>query len=105
MPWFVKKTDRTREEEHQHDAEHKSPVANAIGDKGFLRSVACFFAIDVVSDEKVRTETDSFPTHKHQQEVVSQHQRQHREHEKIQVSEETIEALVAMHVAHGKQVN
>jgi len=46
-----------------------------------------------------------FPADKHQQEIVGQHERQHREHEQIQVSEEAIVTIVAVHVARREDVN
>jgi hypothetical protein len=105
MGRLVKETYRAGEGERQHDPEYKAPVADAVGDKCFLRCVACFLAIDVVTDEQVGTESNPLPTDKHQEEVVSQYQRQHREHEQVEKREEAIEPFVAMHVANSEQVN
>ena len=107
---FRKKTDRggaslRGQEEDEHDSHHETPIAYAVGNKRFLRGVARFLQIGVEADEQVGTEPDSLPTDKHQEEIVSQHQRQHREHEQIQVGKEAIEAGVAAHVADRKDVN
>src|SRR5437868_14875785 len=93
-----------REEEDEHDAEHDAPVAYAVGDESLLRSVASLLAVSVVADEKVRAEADALPPDEHQQKIVRQHERQHHEHEEVQVSEEAVEASVAVHVAGGEDV-
>ena len=89
-------------EEDQHDAQHETPVADAIRDECFLGRVARFLAIDVVTNQQVGAKAHAFPTDKHQQEVVGQHQRQHREHEQVEKCEEAIEAFVLVHVADRK---
>ena len=100
-----KEADRAGDEERQHDAEHKAPVADAVRDERFLRGVACFLSIEVVTNQQVRAETHAFPADKHQHEVVREHERQHREHEQVQKCEEAIEARFAVHVADGEDVN
>src|SRR2546421_391540 len=77
-----------REEEDEHDAEHDAPVADAVRDESLLRSVARLLAVSVVADEKVRAEADALPTDEHQQKIVRQHERQHHEHEEVEVGEE-----------------
>src|SRR5205085_5546584 len=89
---------------HEHDAEHHAPIAHAVGDERFLCRIARFFPIDVVTDEQVRAEADALPADEHQQQVVRQHERQHHEHEEVQIGEEAIEAAVAVHVADGEDV-
>src|SRR6185369_9807741 len=93
-----------REEKDQHDAEDEAPVADPVGNKRFLRRRTGFFLVDVVTDEQIRAETDAFPADKHQQEIVPEYQRQHREHEKIQISEEPVVTAVPVHVPGGKDV-
>src|ERR1700674_1556447 len=79
---LVKETDgsvtcRGSDEEKEHYAEHKAPVAYAVGDEGLLSGVSGFLPVDVITDQKVRAESDTFPTHKHQQKVISQNKGQH----------------------------
>src|ERR1051326_5677560 len=98
-------TDGAGDEERQHDAEYKTPVADAVGDERFFRSVAGFLAIEVVTNQQVRTKTHAFPTDKHQHEVVGEHESQHRKHEQIEERKEAIETLFSAHVTNGKDVN
>ena len=109
-PGLVKEADRRRarargQPKDQHDAENESPVADAVGNEGFLRRRRGFTLVDVETDQQIRAQPDAFPADKHQQEVVREHQRQHREHEQVQIGEETIVAAVTVHVAGGENVN
>ena len=70
----------------------------------FAASPASFLS-SVVTNQQIGAETHAFPADKHQQEIVRQHQRQHREHEQVQIRKEAIEAAVSVHVADGKDVN
>ena len=97
-------TCRGSDEENEHYAEHKAPVADAVCDEGLLGRVSGFLAVDVITNQQIRAETDTFPTHKHQQEVVGQHQRQHRKHEQVQKRKEAIEPAVFMHVPNREDM-
>jgi hypothetical protein len=99
---LIEETDRAGQGEDEHDAEHDAPVADAVGDESLLRRVARLLTVDVVADEQVGTQSHAFPADEHQQEIVGQHQRQHHEHEQVQIGEEAVEALIAVHVADGK---
>src|SRR5205807_3003195 len=90
---------------HQHDAEHEAPIADTVRDESFLGCGRGFVFVDVISNQQVRAETDTFPADEHQKEIISEHQRQHREHEQIQISEEAVIAAVTAHVAGRKDVN
>src|SRR5437867_8468589 len=107
---FVEETDRGSsclrgQPKEQQDTQYKSPVANPVGDESLLGGRRRFLAIDVVADEQIRAETDAFPTDEHQKKIIRQHEREHRKHEQIQVSEEAIKATVAVHVASRENVN
>src|SRR5688572_1318661 len=105
MSRLIKEAHRSGDRKREHDAEDKSPIANTVSDKSFLRCVSGFLAIGVVTNEQVRAKTHAFPTNKHQQEVVGEDKSQHREHEQIQKRKEAIEPFVSMHVAGGEYVN
>jgi hypothetical protein len=102
---LVEKTDRSSLEKDQHQAEDKSPVADAVGDERFLRGRRSFVFIEIKTDQQVRAEPDTFPPDKHQKKIVREYQCQHREHEQIQVCEEAVVTAISAHVAGGKDVN
>src|SRR6185369_11670816 len=82
-----------------------SPIAHAVGNERFLSCRRSFVLVQIETNQQIRTEADALPTDKHQKKVVSEHQREHREHEKIQVGEEAIVTAVTFHVAGGENVN
>ena len=92
------------QEENQHDAHHEAPIADAVCDERFLRRVPRLFAVDVIANEEIRAEAHAFPADKHQQEIVGQHECQHRKHKQVQKREEAVEARVFMHVANCEDV-
>src|SRR5262245_21991240 len=95
-----KESYRTGDHKGEQNAQDKSPVTNPVRDERLFRSIACFFSIEVITNEKVRAETNAFPANEHQYEVIAQDQRQHRKHEEVEKGEESIETLLAMHVAN-----
>ena len=88
--------------DHAEDGQRETEVADAIRDEGLARSVRRFLAIEVVADQQVGAETDTFPADKHHQEIRAHHQHEHRKHEEAHVGEEAIEARIAVHVAGGE---
>src|SRR5262249_59058213 len=81
------------------------PVADTVGDERFLRGVTGLLAVDVVTNQQIGTESHAFPTDKHQNKVVGQDEGEHGKHEQVEESEEAIETGIAVHVAHGKDMN
>ena len=73
--------------------------------KAFLPALAAESLREVEADEQVRGETDALPADEHQQEVLGEHQRQHEEHEEVEVGEEAPVALFVRHVADGVDVD
>src|SRR5207253_7481480 len=65
-------------------------VPNAVHDERFVRRISSGLAMKVKPNQQVGTKTNAFPTYKHQRVVVPQDQRQHGEHEQVQISEETV---------------
>src|SRR6266542_1647131 len=96
---------RGREKKDQHDAENETPVTDSIGDECLLGGWRGLIFVEIKPNQQVGAQADTFPTDKHQEEVVGEHQRQHREHEQIQVSKEPVVTAIAMHVTSGKNVN
>ena len=84
------------------DSEDETKVADAIRDESLARSIRRLGAVEVITDQQIRTEPDTFPTDKHHHEVRAHHQHEHRKHEQTHVGEEPVEARVAMHVTGGE---
>ena len=99
---LIKEADGAGQEEDQHQAQDKAPIADAISYESLFRGIAGFLAIGVVTDEQVRAEPYTFPADKHQKKVVCEDQCQHREHEEIEIREEPVESRILVHVASGK---
>src|SRR6185503_17168168 len=57
------------------------------------------------ADEQVGTYADEFPENKHLNEIVREHDAEHREREQAQAGEVTAEATVLAHVAAGINVD
>ena len=73
--------------------------------KAFFAAVAGLVTFDVVTNQQVRTQPNAFPADEHQQEVVREHKRQHREHEQVQIREKAVKAFVAVHVPGRENVD
>ncbi len=88
----------TEVHEDQHDAEKESRIADPVHDESLLAGIAGALLFKIEADEQIRAEAHPFPPYKHQDEIVRQHQGQHREHEKIEVGEKAIVAAVVPHI-------
>ena len=94
-----------KREEDQHYADRKSPVSDAIYDEGFLGGVTGASLVEVVADQQVRTQTYSLPTDEHHQVVTTQNQREHREHEQVEIGKEPVETILVVHITGGVHVD
>src|SRR5258708_6530832 len=75
------------------DCEHpqkESSVANAVHDERLVGRVAGRFPVEVKADQQIRAQTDALPSDKQLGVVVPQNQRQHGEHEEVEVPEESV---------------
>src|SRR6266545_765864 len=61
--------------------------------------------VEPEADEQVRAQADPLPAEEHDQEVLGEHQDQHRGHEQVEPGEERLPALVVGHVADRVQVD
>ena len=69
------------------NGDQKTKIADAIHDKSFF---CCIIVIEIfkpVTDQQIRTESNTFPSNKHNHIIRAQHQQQHGEHKEIQVRE------------------
>ena len=64
----------------------------------FFAASPALLLVEVVADQQIRTQTHAFPSDEHHHVVVAQDQREHREHEEVQVGEEPVEAVLFVHV-------
>ena len=85
--------------------EDEARVTDAVDDERLLARVRRRFPQEVKPDQQVAAQPHAFPPDEQQQQIVRQDQRQHREHEQIQVAEEAVVAALVRHVAGGIDVN
>ena len=90
--------------EHEH-AQEKAGIADAVGDKGLFARARLVGVLEPETDQQVGSEAHAFPSHEQDQQRPSQHERQHEEKEKVQVSEVAGVAGVLLHVAHRVEVD
>ena len=61
--------------------------------------------VEPEADQEIRSEADEAPADEQPDEVVGEHQRQHREHEEVHVREEARDRFVARHVTDRVDVD
>ncbi len=96
------RTEVPRDGEH---AEQESGIAHAIGDERLVSRSRGGVPLEVETDQQVRTQAHALPADKHQGIVVAQDERQHGEHEQVQVAEEAVVAAFVGHVADRVNVD
>src|SRR5580693_1486787 len=90
------------DEKHSQD---ESSVTDAVNDEGLGSSIAGGLAMEIKSNQQVRTQTHAFPADKQQDIVVGQDQGQHGKHEEVEVSEESVIAAFMRHVSGRVNMN
>ncbi len=91
--------------EQQQHADQEAEVADAIDDEGLVARRRVGQVAEPEADQQIGTEPDALPADEHQQQVVAEHQQQHREAEQVHVGEEAPDAVVALHVADRVDVD
>ena len=91
--------------EQQEQAQQEAEVADAVDQECLVAGVGGGLLQEPEADEQVAAQSDAFPADEHQQVVGRQHQRQHEEHEQVQVGEKAAVAGIVGHVAGGIEVN
>ena len=74
-------------------------VTDAVYDECLVGGVAGRLAVKVKANQQVRAQAHPLPAHKHHGVIVPQDQREHGEHEQVQVAEEAVIAPFVRHVA------
>src|SRR5665647_2929585 len=97
--------ERVELREQQEEPDDKGRVADARDDERLAPGVDVLNVLLPVRDEQVAAESDALPANVQQQQVVGQHQHEHRGDEQVHVDEEAGEALVALHVLGRVEVD
>ena len=98
----AKRAEDPGDEEH---SQQKSGVADAVDDECLVARVGRRLAVEIKTDQKVRAQAHAFPADKHERIVVGENQRQHGEHEEVEISEEAVVAAFVRHVSRGVNVD
>ena len=88
-----------------HDPEREAHVADSVDQERLLGGDGGAAARIPEADQQVAAQPDQLPAGEHEEEVVRQHQQQHREHEQVQVGEEAPAPRVVLHVAERVEVD
>src|SRR5438105_3036779 len=83
----------------------KSEIADAVNDEGFFAGIGGGIFEKEKSDEQIRGQAHALPAHEQQQIARSQHQREHEEHEQVEITEKAIVAALVLHVSDGVDVD
>ena len=86
-------------------AQQESGVPHAVGDKRLVGGGRGRVSLEVEADQQVRAQAHALPADEHQGVVVRQDQRQHGEHEQVQIAEEAVVAALVRHVADRVDVD
>ena len=87
------------------DAEEETEVTHAIGDEGFLRGIGGGLLLVIVVDQHVGAETHQLPEDKNHEQIVRQHDAEHREHEDRQAAEVAGLGRVVVHVTEREHMD
>ena len=91
-------------DDHEHRVED-AHIADDVDNEGFARCGNRRGAFEVVPDQQVRGEADEAPADQQPDEIIGEHQRQHREDEEIQVGEEPRERFLTGEIADRVDVD
>src|ERR1700690_2850194 len=61
--------------------------------------------LEIEANQQIRGEADALPAYKHEQKILRQHQRQHEEHEEIEIGKERPVALLVRHITDRVDVD
>ncbi len=97
--------DRPRLVEDEEDGDQEAHVGQPVVEKGLLPGTRRAVAFEPEGDEPVRAQAHPLPPHESEDQVVGQHQDQHRGHEEVHVDEELRVVPVALHVPDRIQMD
>jgi hypothetical protein len=91
--------------EQNEDREHQADVADDVDDERFNGCGDGRRLEEPEADQKVRCRADEPPAHEQPDEVVGEHEGQHREDEKVHVREKARDRAIAPHIADRVDVD
>ncbi len=91
----LKRSEDRRDEKHP---ENEPGIANAINDERLIRRVARRLPMKVKPNQQIRAQSHAFPPDKHEHIIICQDQREHREHEEIEVPKKSVVPPFMRHV-------
>jgi hypothetical protein len=97
--------ERSRLGEDQEHRDQEPDVADPVVDEGFLPGARCAVALEPERHQPVGARPYAFPADEGEEEVAAEDEKQHREHEQVQIQEELRVVHVAAHVPDGVQVD
>ena len=83
-------------------ADDEAGVADAVGDERLVGGVGGAGPLVVEADQQVRADADQLPAHENLEQIVGQHQVEHREAEQRQEHEEPAKAAAAAADGRGR---
>ena len=86
-------------------SQQETCVTHAVDDERLIRCGRRRVPQEIEADQQVRAQTHALPADKHQRIIVRQDERQHREHEQVEVAEESVITALVCHVAYRVDVD
>ncbi len=91
--------------EHQHEADHEAEVPDPVHHEGLLGCTRGRWPGEPEADQQIGAEAYQFPAEKEHRVVTGEDEGEHRGGEEVEIGEEAVESLVAVHVADGEDVD
>ena len=99
---------RTKRAEVPGDGEHaqqEAGIPDAVDDECLVGGGTGGVAMEIEADQQIGAQPHTFPAHEHQDVVIREDEREHGEHEQVEVSEEAVVTAFVRHVADGVDVD
>src|SRR5690606_40184859 len=94
------KLQRTEGCKNKKHGDQKTQISDPVHDKRLFCGAGIIPVLKPEPDKQVRTQSDSFPSDKHDQVVGSQYQEQHKEYKQVEKREKAPESGIMMHVTN-----
>src|SRR3954464_5479907 len=98
---YINEPQRSTKPGNKEHAQNESRVTNTVHDEGLIGRIARRLAMKIKSNQQIRAQSDALPAHEHQHVIVGEDQREHGEHEQVEIPEETVIPSFMRHVSGG----